>query len=206
MEIFSYKMDHDFGLAPNPFWGVMTLAVCKGAIRRNSSLHIGDWVIGSGSESIKHIDQLIFAMKVEKRITFDEYWDDPKYECKRPVINGSLLQMYGDNFYHTLKNGTIVQEPSAHSKEGFLENEYHKTRDAINGKFVLLSKTFYYFGDWAIDVPERFRPVFSHSRNYEYIRHRQLNENFVNWLTGSYQPGIYGDPINWSKDYNLNKF
>ena len=41
---------------------------------------------------------LVYAMKVENKITFDEYWQDEKYINKRPVLNGSLLQMYGDNF------------------------------------------------------------------------------------------------------------
>ena len=30
MHCFRYKLNHDYGLAPNPFGGVMTLAVCKG--------------------------------------------------------------------------------------------------------------------------------------------------------------------------------
>lgn len=29
MKCFRYKLDHDYGFAPNPFWGVMTLATCK---------------------------------------------------------------------------------------------------------------------------------------------------------------------------------
>ena len=42
MKCYSYKMDHDFGFAPNPFWGVMTLATCKGRLRSSSNLEIGD--------------------------------------------------------------------------------------------------------------------------------------------------------------------
>lgn len=34
MHCFRYKLNHDYGLAPNPFGGVMTLAVCKGDIRK----------------------------------------------------------------------------------------------------------------------------------------------------------------------------
>lgn len=35
MRNFSYKIEHDFGLAPNPFGGYCTLAVCKSSIRSN---------------------------------------------------------------------------------------------------------------------------------------------------------------------------
>ena len=44
MHCFRYKLDHDYGLAPNPFGGVITLAVCKGDIRRNKNLDVGDWI------------------------------------------------------------------------------------------------------------------------------------------------------------------
>ena len=37
MRLFAYKMTHDTGFAPNPFWGWMTLATCKSQIRRNTA-------------------------------------------------------------------------------------------------------------------------------------------------------------------------
>ena len=61
MLMFSYKIEHDFGLAPNPFWGVMTLAVCKGKIRRHKKLQIGDWIIGTGSQKLKNLNHIIYA-------------------------------------------------------------------------------------------------------------------------------------------------
>ena len=42
MNCFRYKLDHDYGFAPNPFHGVITLDTCKGGIRKNKNLHIGD--------------------------------------------------------------------------------------------------------------------------------------------------------------------
>ena len=98
MNLYSYKMDHDYGLAPNPFWGFMSLAVCKGKIRRNKNLQIGDWIIATGGKSLGYENCLIYAMKVEKIISFDEYWNNPNYGCKIPVMNGTLSQLYGDNF------------------------------------------------------------------------------------------------------------
>lgn len=65
MHCFRYKLNHDFGLAPNPFGGIMTLAVCKGDIRRSKNLQIGDWIIGTGSKKMRRDGQLIYAMKVE---------------------------------------------------------------------------------------------------------------------------------------------
>ena len=100
MNFFSYVVEHDYGLAPNPFGGYCTLAVCKPGIRKNKNLKIGDWIIGTGSKKLNRLNHLIYAMKVEEKITFEEYWNDRRFRFKRPIVNGSLVQMYGDNFYH----------------------------------------------------------------------------------------------------------
>lgn len=46
MRLFSYCIPVDDGAAPNPFWGVCTLAICKPAIRRVAE--VGDWIAGVG--------------------------------------------------------------------------------------------------------------------------------------------------------------
>lgn len=204
MHCFRYKLDHDFGLAPNPFGGIMTLAVCKGDIRRNKNLSIGDWIIGTGGKKMNMINRLIYAMKVEGWMSFDEYWNNPKFAFKKPVLNGSLVQMYGDNFYHTEENGMVVQEPSAHSLIDKTVNQKHLRRD-IKGKRVLYSKCFYYFGENAPKVPKELISICCTSRNYSYKKvSDELVENFVSWLESNYTIGIHGDPCNW-KEFNLPK-
>ena len=66
MNFFSYKLEHDFGLAPNPFGGYCTLAVCKSDIRKNKRLNIGDWIIGIGSQKLKKLNHLIYTMQVSE--------------------------------------------------------------------------------------------------------------------------------------------
>ena len=46
--LYSYTIPYDDGAAPNPYWGVLTLAICKPVIRRTAE--IGDWVVGTGSK------------------------------------------------------------------------------------------------------------------------------------------------------------
>lgn len=198
-------MDHDYGLAPNPFGGTMSLAVCKGDIRKNKNLNIGDWIIGTGSKKLRLLNHLIYAMKVEKIITFDEYWNDPKYEFKKPVLNGTLVQMYGDNIYHTNPTtNTVIQEPCAHSLSSSMPNQDHLERDA-RGRNVILSKHFYYFGDACPLVPKKIRKICCPSRNYSY---KDVDDafiaKFVGWLEKTYTVGIHGDPVNW-KEYHLSK-
>ncbi|MCC5666380.1 hypothetical protein LC653_21285 [Nostoc sp. CHAB 5784] len=64
MRLFSYCLRYDDGAAPNPFWELCTLAVCKPVIRRVAS--IGDWVLGFGSTQspIGNIaDYVVYAMR-----------------------------------------------------------------------------------------------------------------------------------------------
>jgi len=198
MAYYSYKIEHDFGLAPNPFGGYCTLAVCKSDIRKNKKLRIGDWILGTGSAKLNKLHQLIFAMQLEEKITLMQYWDDPRFQFKKPVINGSLVQMYGDNFYHRDKiTGEWIQGDSAHSSEGGKLNADHLKTDT-GGENVLISKLFYYFGEKAIKVPDAYLSICNEGRNIKSISiPMPIADDFISWLTNHYSKGIHGDPINW---------
>lgn len=204
MKNFSYKIEHDYGLAPNPFGGYCTLAVCKSSIRQNKNLTVGSWVVGSGSQKLKNLNKLIFAMQVEEKLTFNQYWNDPRFQYKKPIINGTLVQMYGDNFYHQDVDGKWIQENSAHSLANGKQNINHTKRDT-SGEFVLISTNFYYFGENAISVPKEFaKNVFCSGRDMRSpsISMDAMND-FILWLQDHYEKGIlYGDPISWSAHIN----
>lgn len=205
MRHFTYKIDHDYGLAPNPFGGTCTLAVCKSAIRKNKNLEIGSWIFGIGAKSVGdlYFKKLIFCMKVEEKMTFDKYWDDPRFQYKKPIINGTLVQMYGDNFYHQ-EDDEWVQEDSAHSLADGSPNEEHLVRDT-GGEFVLISKEFFYFGKEAITIPDEFKSaILTNARNMAFAQPTNLVDRFVTWLSDNYEKGVlHGDPISWS--VHLNK-
>lgn len=204
MNCFRYKMDHDYGFAPNPFHGVLTLATCKGTqIRNNSHLQIGDWIIGLGSVSMGNLGRIIFAMQVDEKITFDQYWEDDRFAVKKPIINGTLVQMYGDNCYHT-EDGKVVQEHCAHRKSARVVNAEHRRRDS-KGKYVLLAHRFYYFGDQCPEIPEKFSYILNNSRGTKFWDlagdDTKINA-FIQWLDDTFGQGIHGDPCNW-KEFNL---
>ncbi|QEC77469.1 Nmad2 family putative nucleotide modification protein [Mucilaginibacter ginsenosidivorax] len=197
MGYYSYKIEHDFGLAPNPFGKYCTLAVCKGAIRNNKRLQIGDWIFGTGSVALNRLHYLIYAMRVEEKITFEKYWEDSRFQYKKPVLNGSVVQLYGDNIYHKDEDGNWIQEDSAHSLDGGKVNKDHLDADTA-GKYVLISETFYYFGDQAFEIPEEFRAVCSNGRSVKSPAiPTAVADRFVDWLVENKRSGINGDPINW---------
>jgi hypothetical protein len=201
MRSFTYKIDHDFGLAPNPFGGYCTLAVCKSDIRKNKNLEVGSWIFGTGAKSvgIQYFQKLIFCMKVEGILTFNEYWNDKRFQYKKPIVNGSLVKMYGDNFYHQDAKGNWIQENSAHSKEDGTPNNDHLIRDT-GGEFVLFSTDFYYFGENAIIIPDKYIPtICTDARNMAFATPQVTVDDFISWLQDTYEKGVlYGDPISWS--------
>ena len=149
--LFLYVVDRDFGFAPNPFHGICTLATCKPRIRK--SARPGDWVVGMGGRRLRAAGRCIFAMRIARRITFDDYWDSNDFKVKRPVRTGSLTMMLGDNIYHRADaTADWIQEDSHHSHSDGTPNQDNVANDtSVNA--VLVSQHYYYFGRAAPSVP-----------------------------------------------------
>lgn len=190
---------YDVGFAPNPFHGWCTLATCKPGIRRGAS--IGDWIAGIGSRQ-KHIDdRLIYAMRVDEKMSFDEYWRDPRFQRKKPDVRGSLKYRYGDNIYHRNAAGTWEQSNSRHSLDTGAPNPQHVARDT-SADAVLLSTLFTYWGGDGRIVPDPFRDwdgidLCRPGRNYQWTRYPvEMREAFAAWIE-TLTPGCQGEPADW---------
>ncbi len=197
MSFFSYVVEHDYGLAPNPFGEYCTLAVCKPQIRKNKNLKIGDWIIGTGSKKLQNLNHLVYTMKVDRKITFQEYWDDKTFRYKIPNLNGSLVQIFGDNFYHKdPETQEWIQEDSAHSRK---DREKHIKQD-LSGENVLIGQEFYYLGDASVLIPDQYQIVCNKGRGFKYKEiSLEIGSDFIQWIKSNFQKGINGDPINWKE-------
>lgn len=82
MRLCSYVVVCDTGFAPNPFWGLCTLAACT-PNHQSLQLKRGDWLLGNSSAKEGH--QLIYAMRVSEVLDFDQYYRDPRFEQKKQV-------------------------------------------------------------------------------------------------------------------------
>ena len=208
MVIYSYLIEHDLGLAPNPFGLYCTLAVCKPEIRKSKKLALEDWVIGTGSKALeettgrKLTHKLIYAMKVTEKITLEQYWNDPRFQYKKPIMNGTLVTMFGDNFYHKNENGEWIQEDSAHCKLDGTCHQEHLEKDT-GGNNVLISDHFYYFGDNAPMIPDELIEICHTTQGQKKITD-QLAIDSVNWIEQNFKPGVNGDPLNWI-EYNQTR-
>ncbi len=208
MKLFSYVVARDYGFAPNPFYGWCTLATCKPKIR--AAAEVGDWVIGTGAKSKYDLaGHLIFAMRVEEVLDFDAYWSDPRFSAKKPVLNGSLKQLYGDNIYHR-EQGQWKQEDSHHSRAGGRPNRHNIKRDTSANR-VLLSRRFVYFGNNAPPIPRRFRPykptgeeICSPGQGHRILSER-LAKSFVSWLERGGKWGLQGMPLEFESHQRVDR-
>jgi hypothetical protein len=190
-------MPRDYGFAPNPFHSFCSLATCKPDIRNRAV--IGDWILGFGSakKESEFKEKLIYAMRVDNKITFDEYWNGIDYQCKKPIMNGSLKQNYGDNIYHH-ENGMWMQADSHHSLNSGNVNKFNLDKDTSSDA-VLLSKKFWYFGKAAIAVPQRLSELIPKCRNYS--RPKVAEKELERWLEKLPQKGFINEPAKFSGEF-----
>jgi hypothetical protein len=64
-KLYTYIVKIDSGLAPNPFGGWCTLAVCT-PNHQGSAVKPGDWIAGFSPKEAGY--QFIYAMRVDERI------------------------------------------------------------------------------------------------------------------------------------------
>ncbi len=199
MRIYSYKVTRDYGFAPNPFHGICTLATCKPKIRKSAD--IGDIVIGCGSKANNRVGHVIYALRVTRKITFQEYWDDTAYAVKRPNFRSSLSRAYGDNIYHRNTKGKWIQERSHHSLPNGKTNKDNLERDTTTSEMVLLSDDFVYFGKNSIPIPNKLR-TFAGDDLYPNTRDRRacFAPSFIQAIHTWFEQlprGVMGTPIKW---------
>ncbi len=200
MRVYSYKIARDYGFAPNPFHGVCTLATCKPKIRKAAKA--GDLIFGCGSKANDRIGKVICAMRVSETLTFQQYWDDPRFAIKRPNFHASLAHAYGDNIYHRNARGRWIQEKSHHSLPNGKLNRANLDRDTTTSDMVLLSHEFVYFGRDSIPIPKRLR---SFAIDDLYPNTRDYRANFapafiaaINRWFDQLPRGNLGRPIDWN--------
>ena len=140
-DIYRYVVAYDGGTAPNPFAGWCTLAICKPRIRKAAK--VGDWIMGFRARNLGNIrtgfGHVLYAMQVEEKLTFAEYWQDERFLSRRPSSSNSGP----DNIYRPIHSQSGIETLE------WVSNQVHepsaKLRD-LSGQCVLVARKFWYFG------------------------------------------------------------
>ena len=188
MRLSAYIVRHDTGFSPNPFGGICTLACCKPSIRR--AARRGDIIVGSGSASHGLSGRLVYAMRVETILPFDEYW--VRFPSRRPSLR-SPVKRRGDNIWHRDSLGHWRCAPHGFHDEG------DRSRD-IGGHSVLMSRDFYYFGRSAIGIPQEFLCLIAVTQGHRNTDDALLISEFWKWVSGiAFRLGRSGLPAQFGE-------
>lgn len=173
--LFSYCIPFDDGAAPNPFWGVCTLNICKPVIRRVAE--VGDWIVGTGSTRYGFENKVVYAMEVTKTMIMRDYY----FHCvasmpeKIPDETSNLFERkVGDCIYDFSIDPPGIF-PGVH-------DEGNRKRD-LGGEKCLLSTHFYYFGDKPQPLPLYLLPIVKQGQSHKSTFNDPFFDDFVSWIT-----------------------
>lgn len=201
MKLYSYVVARDYGFAPNPFFGLCTLATCKPQVRQHAN--VGDWIVGTGSARNGAAGRVVYVMRVTKAMTFDEYWTCSDFRLKRPNLRGSRKQAYGDNIYHRGPFRRWQQEDSHHSHTDGSPNPQNIQHDTRVDR-VLVSTDFAYWGACGPMIPNYFRRAGSVDicavRGHKCRFPPAMVDDFVRWFRSLRETGYLGEPFDWSNE------
>jgi hypothetical protein len=156
-QVYIYKITHDTGINPNPFGDYCTLAHCMQDMCQiiakdikkftNHELSVADmgiWVIGIAGKDLNfdgfdRYGRIVYTMQITEVLTFAEYWKDPRFTYKRPVLTPDQKIQYQNgckNNYSFFRQNNSRQV-CGDNFEAY-RNEEHK--------HVLISDRFEYYG------------------------------------------------------------
>ena len=145
--LFTYKVAHDGGSAPNPFHGLCTLAICKPAIRRVAKKRDVIVGLGCGNDELR----IIYCMVVEAKVSWADYIEGCKLgylteikHIKDQNLKGKIPKGEKDQG-DCIWRDAFVYSDSLDSWSGH-GGEHDFNRDITNGENVLIGETFWYFG------------------------------------------------------------
>lgn len=209
MRLFTYKLTHDTGFAPNPFHGYLTLATCKPGIRQTKGVE--EWVAGFTSKALVQnsagaggtwdgVPRLIYLMKITDKLSIADYFLDPRFACKIPRSQGSAEDRSGDNIYRPRFPGAT--QPSEFE---IVDNPNHPaTNDHIatdlSGAYVLVSEEFYYFGRKAVWIPDEVLvSVPNGPSRYGRRTEGAPAQRMIDYISRHYDQGLIGMPHMWDE-------
>jgi len=191
-QLYSYCLPYDDGAAPNPYWGVCTLVICKPAIRRTAE--IGDWIVGTGStrSRIGNVSgMVVYAMRVTQKMKMRDYDLHTQEHLKGKIpdpTSSDVRRRLGDSIYDFRYDPPRLRSREVHS-EGNRE-------DDLSGYYALLSERFYYFGDHPVRLPEDLQKIVQQRQGHRKQKNTPFLPRFEEWLLGlNLEPNkLYGNP------------
>lgn len=190
MDLYCYVIASDAGIAPNYEPPFTTLAICKPGIRKGAEE--GDAILAfTGAHLSSEPHAVRWSGVVKKKLTFAEYWNEPKFAGKKPGATE-----LADNIYRPRDGGYSFEQ---------IPNESHgpdRKLSDLSGGYVLVLDPVWCFEGSAPILPARFgyRMDLSGRRNH---RRHELNPDawrqLKAWLSDRQKEGGVANPDGGAK-------
>lgn len=189
--LYTYCIPYDNGAAPNPFWDVCTMVICKPAIRR--AAQVGDWVVGTGSTHSPIGDiggQVVYAMRVSQKMTMHEY-----ELYAQEYLPNKIAKRYDHDVRRRLGDAIFDFSTDPPNVRLSIHDISHREHD-LNGKYALLSDHFFYFGDKPRKLPPELLPIVRQAQGHRSRLNDPYIQPFLKWLYSlKLKPNaLYGNP------------
>jgi hypothetical protein len=157
VRVHTYVIVVDSGAAPNYDRPCTTLAVCKPRIRKRAN--VGDLVLAFAGKRVNGYEShtVVWAGVIAEKLTFAEYWDDPRFSSKKPRAGYD----HPDNFYRPIDGGLLQVSNDVHGPEHFVRD--------TGGIHVLSFRPSWRFGAHGPQLPAAFGLRMTHGRRGERV-------------------------------------
>ncbi len=189
MTLYSYCLLYDSGAAPNPYWNICTLVICKPQIRRVAK--VGDWVVGLGSKNseLGNIsNKVIYAMKITQKLTMQEY---DRYCLSK--LTGKIPDWQSNDYRKRV--GDCIYDYSLSKKYPLQREGVHDETNSdtdLKGEYALLSNHFWYFGKNPELLPNNLLNISHSSPGHKSKANTSFTTQFVHWIESKKK--IIGEP------------
>ncbi len=177
--LYIYCIPYDDGAAPNPYWGICTLVICKPVIRRTAE--VGDWIVGTGSTNSPIGDIggcVVYAMRVSRTMTMAKYDGYAAKHVPEKVPqwrHQDVRRRLGDALYD------YSVSPPAQRQGVHVSGNVNTDLGGLN---ALLSDHFYYFGDRPVRLPQDLQGIVRQGQGHRSNSNAPYVERFVGWIDG----------------------
>jgi hypothetical protein len=118
LKLFSYVVDHDHGLSPNPASGYCTLVHCKfnATGKRRNIVELakkGNWILGTGgnSHSSAGNGNIVYLMRVDEKLPFMEFLKAPRFAGRADQYDsgaGNEFALVSKHYFYFGKNALSI--------------------------------------------------------------------------------------------------
>ena len=172
--LYSYCIPGDDGAAPNPFWNICTLNICKPVTRRTAKK--GDWVVGTGSKQFGFENTVVYAMEITEIMSMERYQEfcENTLPNKIPNSKSNLYEKKVGDCIYDFRHDPLRVLKSVHTVE-------NRPTD-LRGKNTLLSDHFYYFGDNPEPLPNSLLAIVKQGQGHKSTSNEPYVDLFIDWI------------------------